>query len=102
VPLFQCPVGRNSVDFLRVVRNGEAFRFDNKTLVRKKFPPLIMKLPCQLYQPGPVVKVRYGSIIISRKTRCFGVKNDVHEMTGLRYLNLRLNYKISPGKQRKT
>jgi hypothetical protein len=55
---FEGALGRNAVYLLGVERDIETVGPDNVVLLRDELAVVVMQLPGELYQPGPVVEVR--------------------------------------------
>ena len=60
---FQGALGRDAMYFFRIKWNGKALRADDKILIGEQTAFFVVQLPSQLYQPGPIVKVRHGRIV---------------------------------------
>jgi len=56
----------------------ETIRPYQKIAVFKKSSRNVMQLPCDLHNPGPVIRIGNRSVIILRQTSGFRIKNQIH------------------------
>src|SRR5690606_15204191 len=79
-PLLFGELGRNTVDFFRIIRNVKPVRFNQIILMLDDISHRIMQLPSNLNTARPTVRVRNRCIPTLRQTRCLGIKDYIHRL----------------------
>ena len=78
--LAQGTLGGDTVNLLRVERNVIPLGTDDKVLGFDQLAHRTVQLPGELDHPGPVVGIAYRSVVISGKSRGFGIEYQVHNL----------------------